>query len=69
MTPNSGKDQEWRQEAGYSYSGILAVIGVRVPVGLKGSIDLGDARSLEGLADSRGFKTLDDARGLENQGN
>lgn len=24
VTPNSGKDQEWRQEAGYGYSGILA---------------------------------------------
>lgn len=24
VTPNSGQDQEWRQEAGYSYSGILA---------------------------------------------
>jgi hypothetical protein len=24
VTPNSGKDQEWRQQAGYSYSGILA---------------------------------------------
>ena len=25
VTPNSGQDQEWRQEAGYSYSGILAL--------------------------------------------
>lgn len=24
VTPNSDKDQEWRQEAGYGYSGILA---------------------------------------------
>jgi len=24
VTPNSGQDQEWRQEAGYGYSGILA---------------------------------------------
>ncbi len=24
VTPNSGKDQEWRQQAGWSYSGILA---------------------------------------------
>ena len=24
VTPNSGKDQEWRQEVGYSYSGIAA---------------------------------------------
>ena len=24
VTPNSGQDQEWRQQAGYSYSGILA---------------------------------------------
>ena len=24
VTPTAGKDQEWRQEAGYSYSGILA---------------------------------------------
>lgn len=24
VTPNSGKDQEWRQEAGYGYPGILA---------------------------------------------
>lgn len=24
MTPNSGQDQEWRQESGYSYSGIAA---------------------------------------------
>jgi hypothetical protein len=23
-TPNAGKDQEWRQEVGYGYSGILA---------------------------------------------
>ena len=34
VTPNSGKDQEWRQEVGYSYSGILAaapvVIGLLV---------------------------------------
>lgn len=24
VTPNSAQDQEWRQESGYSYSGILA---------------------------------------------
>lgn len=24
VTPNASKDQEWRQEAGYSYSGIAA---------------------------------------------
>ena len=24
VTPNASKDQEWRQEVGYSYSGILA---------------------------------------------
>lgn len=24
VTPNSGKDAEWRQEAGFSYSGIAA---------------------------------------------
>jgi hypothetical protein len=24
VTPNSGQDQEWRQEAGFSYSGIAA---------------------------------------------
>ncbi len=24
VTPNSGKDQEWRQESGWSYSGIAA---------------------------------------------
>ena len=24
VTPNSGQDQEWRQQSGYSYSGILA---------------------------------------------
>jgi len=24
VTANAGQDQEWRQEAGYSYSGILA---------------------------------------------
>ena len=24
VTPNSGQDQEWRQESGYSYSGIAA---------------------------------------------
>ena len=24
VTPNSGQDQEWRQEAGWGYSGILA---------------------------------------------
>ena len=26
ITSNSGKDQEWRQESGWSYSGILAAI-------------------------------------------
>ena len=25
-TPNAAKDQEWRQEVGYSYSGILAAV-------------------------------------------
>ena len=25
-TPNATKDQEWRQEVGYGYSGILATI-------------------------------------------
>lgn len=24
VTPNAGKDQEWRQESGWGYSGILA---------------------------------------------
>ena len=24
VTPNAAQDQEWRQEVGYSYSGILA---------------------------------------------
>ena len=24
VTPNSGKDQEWRQESGWGYPGILA---------------------------------------------
>jgi len=24
VTPNSGKDQKWRQESGWSYSGIAA---------------------------------------------
>lgn len=27
VTPNSGKDQEWRQEVGYGYSGIAAAGG------------------------------------------
>ena len=30
VTNNSAKDQEWRQEAGYSYSGILASAPVTV---------------------------------------
>ena len=25
VTPTAGKDQEWRQEAGYSYSGVLSL--------------------------------------------
>jgi len=25
VTPNAAKDQEWRQQSAYSYSGILAV--------------------------------------------
>ena len=29
-TPNATKDQEWRQEVGYGYSGILATIFVAV---------------------------------------
>ena len=28
VTPNSGQDQEWRQEAGYGYSGIAAEGGI-----------------------------------------
>lgn len=32
-TPNAAKDQEWRQEVGYSYSGILAG-GAAVVVGI-----------------------------------
>lgn len=28
VTPNPLKDQEWRQEVGYSYSGILAWTGM-----------------------------------------
>lgn len=30
VTPNSSQDQEWRQEVGYGYSGIL----VSEPIGL-----------------------------------
>jgi len=29
VTPESGQDQEWRQESGYSYSGIL--VGATTP--------------------------------------
>ena len=29
--PNASKDQEWRQEVGYSYSGILAAGGAAGP--------------------------------------
>ena len=32
VTPNSGQDQEWRQEVGYSYSGILAAGGAAFQV-------------------------------------
>lgn len=32
VTPNSGKDQEWRQESGFGYSGILAGSPVAPPV-------------------------------------
>lgn len=31
VTPNSGQDQEWRQEVGYSYSGIAAASTGVVP--------------------------------------
>ena len=30
VTPNSGQDQEWRQQVGYGYSGIAAASGVSV---------------------------------------
>ena len=30
VTPNSGKDAEWRQQAGWGYSGIAVVWGVSV---------------------------------------
>ena len=33
VTPNASKDAEWRQEAGYSYSGIAAETPVGVPAG------------------------------------
>ena len=32
-TPNASKDQEWRQEVGYSYSGILAGGGAAIEMG------------------------------------
>ncbi len=32
VTPNSGKDQEWRQQAGWGYSGILATGAAAVDV-------------------------------------
>ena len=32
VTPDAAQDQEWRQEVGYSYSGILAAGGVTGPV-------------------------------------
>ena len=28
ITPNSKQDQEWRQQGGWSYSGILADLGI-----------------------------------------
>lgn len=31
VTPNASKDQEWRQQAGWSYSGILAGEAADVP--------------------------------------
>src|SRR5687767_15295032 len=30
VTPNASKDQEWRQESGWSYSGILAGSGADI---------------------------------------
>lgn len=34
VTPNASKDQEWRQEVGYSYSGIAAggAVGVSIQI-------------------------------------
>ncbi len=32
VTPNSSQDQEWRQEVGYGYSGILAGVAAIPPV-------------------------------------
>jgi hypothetical protein len=37
-TPNAAKDQEWRQEVGYSYSGILAAVAVVVSALKKGML-------------------------------
>ena len=37
VTPNSGKDAEWRQESGFSYSGIAAASppsGLSIPVAM-----------------------------------
>lgn len=36
VTPNAAKDQEWRQEAGYGYSGILVGGAVAPTPGLFG---------------------------------
>ena len=33
VTPNSSKDEEWRQEAGYSYPGISASTAVGLGAG------------------------------------
>lgn len=35
ITPNAAKDQEWRQEAGWSYSGILAGAAAALPVAVQ----------------------------------
>ena len=39
VTPNAAKDQEWRQQAGRSYSGILAG-GVVAPTVFRKMIDV-----------------------------
>ena len=34
VTPNSGKDAEWRQQVGYSYSGIAASGAIAIAVAM-----------------------------------
>ena len=53
VTPNASKDQEWRQEAGWSYSGVLAVApaGGRIMSSLVSS---GGLAGSGGIAGNRG---------------